>query len=267
MSTYELPLVLFTVLGQLSIGLVCIAALCRAAAPAGVPQSLFREWSVAGVVLGAGIVASIFHLGHPGGMIRTLANLETAWLSREALTLGIFVALLVIGLVMMRQDKESRALVAATCVAGLAVIFSMGMTYSPPSFPAVNNILPFVFFMITAALLGSGAAAAFAPEHARPLVLRILDTSLIIGLVIYLAVPCIWLSGGEIMKQTGQLWLSSPLFWGRIGIGLALPLVVLWTMKKVPVWLWGLILAGELMGRALFFAGTVHTATNMGGLY
>ena len=31
--------------------------------------------------------------------------------------------------------------------------------------------------------------------------------------------------------------------------------------------LWALVLAGELMGRALFFANTVHTAANMGGVY
>jgi DMSO reductase anchor subunit len=44
-------------------------------------------------------------------------------------------------------------------------------------------------------------------------------------------------------------------------------LIVVWITKKPPVWLWIAVLAGELMGRALFFANTVHTATNMGGVY
>jgi DMSO reductase anchor subunit len=143
----------------------------------------------------------------------------------------------------------------------------MGMTYSPPSFPAINNVLPFVFFIVTAALLGSSVGLSFAPASKKPLVSSIFTISLIVGLVVYLIVPCIWLSGGEVMRQTGQSWIASPLYWARIIVGLALPLAVIWTTKKSPGWLWVLVLAGELMGRAVFFASTVHTATNIGGIY
>ena len=96
---------------------------------------------------------------------------------------------------------------------------------------------------------------------------RILIISLIVGLVVYLIVPCIWLSGGEVMRQTGEQWLASPLYWGRIVIGLVSPLAIIWALKKTPGWLWIIILVGELLGRAVFFASTVHTATNMGGIY
>ncbi|HCY85262.1 MAG TPA: molybdopterin-containing oxidoreductase membrane anchor subunit [Desulfobacteraceae bacterium] len=266
MNHYEMPLVLFTVLCQSAIGLVAVNAFRQVSGPDMEPRRIRLEWLAAGLVLITGLIASVFHLGHPSGMVRALNNLGTAWLSREALTVGIFLALLAAGLLLMRE-KSNPVLAVTTAAAGLLVILSMGMTYSPPSFPAINNVLPFVFFCLTALLLGSSAGQLFANENSRPMMTRILTATLIVALVIYLIVPCIWLSGGEIMKLTAEQWLASPLYWGRIIIGLALPLVLIKALGKTPAWLWGLLLAGELMGRALFFAGTVHTAVNMGGVY
>lgn len=266
MSDYETPLILFTVLSQLSIGLVAMSAVRQMAGTNVEANGVRTEWSVAGGVLLIGMIASVFHLGHPGGMVRALTNLGTAWLSREALSTGMFLILLVIGVMSMRE-KGNKGLSIITALCGLLVLYSMGMTYSPPSFPALNNVLPFVFFCITAMLLGASVGVLFASDAAKPMIGRILGTSLVVGLVVYLIVPCIWLSGGEVMKQTGEQWLASSLYWGRVVIGLALPLAIIWIMKKVPNWLWVAILVGELFGRAVFFANTVHTATNMGGLY
>lgn len=266
MNSYETPLVLFTVLSQLSVGMVGISAVRLFAGPESPQGNIRSEWAVAGGALLAGMIASVFHLGHPAGMVRALAHLESAWLSREALSVGVFLGLVVVGIVLMRQ-KTSRGLVALTALAGLLALFSMGMTYSPPSFPAVNNVLPFVFFLVTAALLGSSVGALFASEAKKPLLNSIFTVSLIVGLVLYLVVPCVWLSGGEVMRQTGQSWIASPLYWARIIVGLALPLAVVWWTKRTPTWLWVAVLVGELMGRALFFANTVHTAANMGGVY
>jgi DMSO reductase anchor subunit len=266
MNNYETPLILFTVLSQLSIGMVAVCAVRQLAGPDPQSEKVRTEWIVAGGALLAGMIASVFHLGHPGGMVRALSHLDTAWLSREALSVGLFLILVVSGIVVMSR-KPSRGLIVLTAFIGLVAVYSMGMTYAPPSFPAVNNVLPFVFYLTTAALLGSSVGVLFAPESKKPLVSGILTVSLIVGLVVYLVVPCIWLSGGEIMKLTGQSWLASPLYWGRIMVGLALPLAVIWTAKKIPDWLWVAILAGELMGRAVFFANTVHSATNIGGVY
>ena len=129
-------------------------------------------------------------------------------------------------------EKNNPALAVVTALAGLLVIFTMGMAYSPSSFPAVNNALPFVFFCLTALLLGSSAGQIFTPEASRPMMDRVLTTTLIVALVIYLIVPCIWLSGGEIMRQTSGQWLASPLYWGRIIIGLVLPLALIAARKK-----------------------------------
>lgn len=266
MSSYETPLIVFTVLSQFAVGLVVISAVLRFAGPNPEPDRIRMEWSVAGGILLAAMIASTFHLGHPEHMYRAIYHLGTAWLSREALSTGVFFALVAAGLWFMRQ-KTNRYLVALTAAVGIAAIFCMGGTYSPPSFPALNNVLPFVFFCITAAVLGSSMGVLFASESRKPLVTKILIVSLIVGLVVYLVVPSIWLSGGEIMKETAVSWMRSPLYWGRIIVGLALPLGIIAFMKKTPNWLWVLILAGEFLGRAVFFANTVHTASHIGGLY
>lgn len=266
MNSYEMPLVLFTVLSQSAIGLVVLSALRQVGGPDTDLRSIRTEWLAAGLVLLAGLTASVFHLGHPSGMVRAMTNLGRAWLSREALTTTIFLAMVAAGLVLMRK-KNTPWFSLVTAAVGLLVLIAMGMTYSPVSFPAVNNALPFVFFSLTALLLGSSAGLMFVPESSRPMLTRVLTVSLIVALVIYLLVPCIWLSGGTIMKQTAGLWLASPLYWTRIVIGLVLPLALVKLLKGTQAWLWAVILIGELLGRAVFFADTVHTAVNMGGLY
>jgi len=158
-------------------------------------------------------------------------------------------------------------LTVITGIVGLLTILCMGMTYSPPSFPALNNGLPFVFFLLTAVLLGPACGVLFASDSGKPILEKILTISLIVGLIIYLVVPCIWASGGQTMQETSRLWFGSSLYWGRVIIGLAAPLAIILKMKQVPNWLWVVILVGELMGRAVFFGNTVHTAANMGGLY
>ena len=214
MNSYETPLVLFTVFSQLSVGVIALSAVRSFAGSEPPPEKIRSEWIVAGGALLAGMIASVFHLGHPAGMVRALSHLGSAWLSREALSVGVFLALIVVGVILMR-DKTNRGLIAFTALVGLLAIFSMGMTYSPPSYPAINNVLPFVFFLITAALLGSSVGLSFAPASKKPLISSILVFSLIMGLLVYLIVPCIWLSGGEVMRQTGQSWIASPLYWAR----------------------------------------------------
>lgn len=265
MSHLELPLVFFTVLTQTAIGLVLISTL-RQFALAGTTGRVRTEWVLAAVLVGAGLIASFFHLGHPFQAYTALRHLGQAWLSREVLGVSVFLILTLVG-VFLARDRVNPVLAWLAALAGLAVILFMGMTYAPPAFPAVNNALPMVFFLITALSLGSGFGSWFAPLEKRPWLTRILTVTLIVGLVVYLIAPCIWLSGGTVMAQTGWAWLQSPLYWGRVVIGLVIPLAVLWAVKDIPVWLPVVILLGELLGRMGFFRDTLHAVSNMGGLY
>ena len=265
MSHLELPLVFFTVLAQAAIGAVLISGL-RQYACEGPAGDVRREWMFASGLLGLGLVASLFHLGHPLGAPMAIRHLGTAWLSREVLGTGLFLVLTVAGIA-TAGERIGKGLVVAAGIVGLLAVFSMGMTYAPPAFPAVNNALPLVFFLLTAIMLGSALAALFSPEEKRGGMRAVLTTALVVGLVLYLVVPCVWLSGGTVMAATGRAWGGSVLYWGHIVVGFAIPLAMLWKARRVTPALVVLLLVGELLGRAAFFADTVHTAANLGGLY
>lgn len=263
MQSIELPLVIFTVLSQAAIGITLMGAVRQAAGPDG--GNAQTEWRVVAGLMIVGLIASLFHLGHPFGAANALKHLEKAWLSREALTAGIFAGLAVLAALTAGKDgKPVLAWIGA--LIGLVVILSTGMTYAPPSYPAVNNALPTIFFLISAVILGAGFASWFAGEARQPMLSRVFTTGLVVGLVVTLAAPCIWLSGSEVMRMTGQAWLSSGFYWAHLAV-LAVSLGVVWKTKTIPAWLPVLVLAGELIGRAGFFADTIHTAANMGGLY
>jgi len=264
----ELPLVFFTLLSQTAIGLTLLSGVRRwrmagADAAAGTEDPDRRLWFAAAGMLALGLVLSLFHLGHPLESVTALKHLSTSWLSREALAFGLLTALLAV----TALKGLPAALVRLSAVFGLAALFIQGMTYAPPSFPAVNNGLPFALFLLSALVLGAGAASWFAPQEAKPALARVLTAALCVALAVHLLAPSIWLTGGTVTRMTALAYLRSPLYWAHIVIGLAAPLVVVLKTKTIPSWLpWALML-GALCGRIVFYLETVHTAANLGGLY
>lgn len=264
----ELPLVVFTVFTQMAIGLVLMSAVQQWAIVDGPTGSNLRlEWLAALGFLAIGVLASFFHLGHPLGAVRMFANLGSAWLSREILMITIFGALVVVTLVGLNKNAATKWLITLTAAVGLLALFSTAMTYAPPSLPAIDNYLPLVFFGLTSIILGPAIASYFVPADKQQLLTITLAIGLIVGLVIYLTVPSIWLSGGTVTEMTAQLHLASPLYWLHIATGLALPLLVLGWQKRIPVWLPVLLLVSEFIGRITFFTLMVSSAANLGGLY
>ncbi|MDR3438714.1 DmsC/YnfH family molybdoenzyme membrane anchor subunit [Telmatospirillum sp.] len=261
--SFELPLVIFTILSQQAIGLTLLYALRTAGRSARPEPSARIQWLASAGILALGLVVSLTHLGHPEGAPRAVIHLSTAWLSREALLFGLLVALMAVTGFL----GAVRALVIAAAAAGLVALFVQGMVYAPPSFPAVNNALPFAFFLVTAIILGAGTASWFAPQDRQPFLRRILVGALVAGLLLFLISPCIWLSGGAIMRLTAVAYFASTLYWAHIGVGLILPLLVVLAVRRIPVWLPVLLLAGALCGRLVFYVDTVHSAVNLGGVY
>ncbi len=267
MGVQDFPLVLFTVFTQMAVGLALLSATRQWAVVEGPGRNLQTEWAAVAGLLAIGIIASFFHLGQPLGAVRMLTNLKTAWLSREILGFILFGALVAATLFMAYRQTINYWLMALTALVGLLAVFATGVTYAAPSLVAIENALPVVFFILTAFILGAATASYFAPASKQPLLTLILATSLIVALVVYLTVPFIWLSGGKVLQMTGQAYLASPLYWTRIVVGLALPLLVLGWLKKIPSWLIVLLLIGEFAGRIIFFSLTVSSAANLGGLY
>lgn len=265
MSHLELPLVLFSVFSQTAIGITIMNAGRQLVDDDFIGEGR-KQWGIVLVFLVTGMVASFFHLGHPLQAYTALKHLSAAWLSWELLGISVFLCLTLFGF-FTEKGKKNSLVASLTSLIGLFTLLFMGMTYAPPGFPAINNVLPTVFFLLTALILGSSFSSWITPSEDRSGLCRIVTVSLIVGLVVYLIVPCIWLSGGTVMAQTASAWIASPLYWGRIAIGLVLPLILLWKTKDIPSWLPVIILIGELLGRAAFFKETVHAASNIGGLY
>lgn len=247
---YEFPLVFFTVLTQLGIGLTLVGAwksCCGRNAPSR------HYWLAALAATLAGLAASLFHLGAPLRAVTALAGLGHSWLSREGLVLGLLILLL--ALVALRPAQRAAALAAG--LAGLAVLVVQGFTYAPVSLPAVSNGFPLLLFAFTALALGTCfGAQAVGPQR----------LALCLLLLVLLLVPCLWASGGAVMQETATLWRQSPGFW--IGLLLtAAALVLSLACRRVTRAQGILVLCGALLVRMTFFGATLHSAARLGMPY
>lgn len=268
MNDMELSLVIFTVLSQISVGLAMMLALRQWSTAQGPDHSSVRtEWLVVGIVLALGLIASTFHLGHPMGSPMAIKHLSHSWLSREVLAFIVYGLLVAIGVVaLFKEATGGRGIIKIAAAIGLIALAVSGMVYAPPSFPALNNGVPVLFYILTAFILGSAFSSYFAGEGHQPLLSRILLISLVVGLVVNLLLPTIWLSGGNAMRLTGAAYFGSSLYWARLILEFGVGLAVVGTTGRIPMWLPLILLIGEIMGRILFFSHVVHTATTIGGL-
>jgi DMSO reductase anchor subunit len=252
MSDFELPLVGFTVLSQGAAGIAAVVALRSAASGRG-PKLLAAGF------LGLGLIASLFHLGRPLMAITALRNLGSAWLSAEILTAGLFFALLLAGIIIKGRIWDFLA-----AGVGALMVVASGLTYAAPGFPTHDNALPMILFALTALILGLAWGERFLPEDRRRGVAALLGGALLAALAVNLAAACLWTSGGPALRLTAAAFAASPLFWVYMLAALGLPMVLVVRNLRVPAWLPIYLLAGEIVGRMLFFGLPVHSASTLG---
>jgi DMSO reductase anchor subunit len=266
MENLELPLVLFTTLTQMAVGMAIFTALRQWKTAEGYSLKTRNEWiAILGLVVVA-VLAAFFHLGKPLGFFRMLVNLQTAWLSREILAFGLFGVLTAVCFYMVFSKAANGWLFKLTAVVGLLAVFSTGMAYASAGLDAIHNILPLTFFVLTAFTLGSAAASFFVDESAHGMLRSVLKPSLLVSLVVRLVIPFAWISGSTVMAETGRNFLASPLHWLHLVI-LLVGFVALRRAKGIPTWLPFLLIVGELLGRMAFFALMASSGANLGGLY
>ena len=253
MSEYELPLVLFTVLSQAAVGVAWVAAFKREASAGRAPALL------SAVLLGLGLAASLLHLGHPTMAATALRNLGTAWLSMEILTAGLFFALVLAGAVFRKKILE-----VLGAAAGALMVVASGLTYAAMGYPSHYNALPTLLFFLTAIILGLSWGWRFVPEDDQPGTARLLGAVLLVAMVLNLVVPCFWANGATAARMTAAAFASSPLFWLYLVAALGLPMVLIFKRLQIPTWMPVYLLAGELLGRMLFFGLPVHSAVTLG---
>lgn len=170
MHIAELPMIVFTVLGQMSVGAFVVLGVIQVAAArrhdsATVDRITDPALYAIGPTLVLGMVASMFHMNDVGNTLNVIRHIETSWLSREIVS-GVAFAGLGFAFAAMQWFKWGtarlrQALALVTAVVGLALVWSMSMVYySLAAVPAWNTWATPVQFFTTTVLLGSLAVGA-----------------------------------------------------------------------------------------------------------
>ena len=169
MGAREWALIIFTILGQMSVGAFVVLGLVhffavRKAGQEEADRLSDRALLAIGPVLVLGMLASLFHLGNPLNAYQSIANLGTSWLSREILAGVIFAVLGGLFAIMQWRKLGSfalrNAIALVTAVVGLVLVYSMSQVYMLPTQPTWNTWATPVSFFVTTFLLGSLAMGA-----------------------------------------------------------------------------------------------------------
>jgi formate dehydrogenase iron-sulfur subunit len=252
-------LVFMTVLTQLSVGgFVAIWLLQLLGDATHLAAAAVTSLTVAALALNG----ATLHLGRPAHAYRALKMWRRSWLSREVLAFAVFSAVATLyAAVLWFGVSGGLVLGALTSIVGAAGVTASAYIYRVPSRPAWNTRFTLVQFNLTAATLGPLLVAAVGASDAR---WPVLAASAMAGAQLLLvALRFIRLVAADSieLKGTARL-LSTTLKTPFIARGalLALGGVVLPLVAASAVLLWAgfaLALAGEIVGRYLFFVSVV----------
>ncbi len=170
MNVHELPLILFTVLAQMSVGAFVVLGVVQLVARARFGRHTVDHITdpalyAIGPVLVLGLIASMAHLGTPMNAVNTLRHLDSSWLSRE-IVFGVGFAglgFLFAALQWLRWGSQTarQVLALVTGTVGLGLVWVMSMVYaSLPTVPAWNTSATPAQFYLTTFLLGTLAVGA-----------------------------------------------------------------------------------------------------------
>ncbi len=145
----EAPLVMFTLLAQMAVGVFWVTVWLFQNGP--LPLA---PLGLAGLCLGAGWMASIAHLGTKRNAWRALSHLSTSWLSREILFTILFGAGWLSTLTVVILHGNGSIVSRLTALIGLGLLYCMSRVYRLPSVPVWDSWRTQADFFLSAALLG-----------------------------------------------------------------------------------------------------------------
>ena len=170
MNTHELPMIIFTVLGQLSVGAFVVLGIVQVAAhrrygAAAVDTVTDPALYAIGPALVLGLGASMLHMNDVTNTVNVVRHLGTSWLSAE-IVCGLAFAALGFAFATAQWFKWGtptlrRVLAAVTAAVGLALVAVMSMIYyTLVTVPAWHTWATPVQFFTTTFLLGTVAVGA-----------------------------------------------------------------------------------------------------------
>lgn len=277
MELREWSLILFTVLMQASIGAFLFTLWFEERSKDAAARKTYQRLHVALIpVTILALIASLGHLGRPLQAFSSLGNLGSSWLSREIFFTGGFFVLLVLAVLLKKNDGLRRVLAWLAGLSGVAAVISMAMIYHTSVMPAWQGFGTFVAFGGTALFLGAVLAAVLLMGQSyqeRPRDLKSLAwTAVIVAFIEMALVPLqmVSLAGGGGAAQASAAMLAGPYAWLVVlrwalaifgGVLLLLAALRRLSVQQIPSGLFyvaGLaILASEVAGRYLFYAAAV----------
>lgn len=250
---HELPLVIFTLFMQASVGCLVITLLCYfrlfGCTDARTGMKWVRVPLVASFLLGCvGLLGSLFHMGNPFHMFYTMLHVSTSWMSREVWATAIYMALLFfsVALLLLKQ-KVNGFLLLLSAAAGLVYMYVMSALYANTLFNLWGGLFTYAGFFGTVLLTGgmiAGLLLVTALGFAREdvLIQRVVKISLAAGVA------------GLLLMLLGALSLL-----GNIGE----PIYAGMTPRAMPEGLLNLnIIRVVLIGLGMFFAGRLLCQKN-----
>lgn len=172
MNVHELPMIIFTILAQMSVGAFVVLGAIQVVARvrgrvSGEDLDRLTDPTLyaIGVTLVLGLIASIAHLGNLGNVVNVVRHVDSSWLSRE-IVLGMIFAGLGFVFAATQWFKWGstglrQALAGATALVGIGLVYAMSMIYTTlEAVPAWNSWVTPVQFFTTTLLLGSLAVGA-----------------------------------------------------------------------------------------------------------
>ena len=150
------PLIIMTVLTQLSVGLFAVIAWMQLRDRS---EHKFAAATALAIAVAA-LLASTFHLGRPIHAARALKMWKRSWLSREVLLFSLFALSACICSVSLVLGSPAAPYVGVvTSFVGIAGIAVSARLYLAPGRPAWNTPITFLEFFATASLLGVAAGS------------------------------------------------------------------------------------------------------------
>jgi len=252
------PLIVMTVLTQLSAGAFTSIWLLEI-----LSARIHRSASLVALFVAVlALCASTLHLGRPIHALRALKMWRRSWLSREVLMFTLFAgAATAYSLALGPGLSASVLLGGVTSLFGLAGVYASARLYLVPGRPAWNSPFTVAEFLLTAALLGSAGANILnnASSFTR-------SATLVSGLATLLAAgsKLLWLERSSVHELRGAFRLLTTVLSGLLSwriLALVTGLFLLqfahnrWTAIPVAI----ALIAGEFLGRYLFFVSVVPT--------
>ncbi|WJD48422.1 dimethyl sulfoxide reductase anchor subunit family protein [Enterobacter sp. PGRG2] len=280
---HEWPLVLFTVIGQCVTGALIVGGLGWMACAdnsenrARLTRSLFFLW----LLMGVGFIASMMHLGSPLRAFNSLNRIGASALSNEIAAGSLFFAVgglwWLVAVIGKMPEALGRIWLVVSMALGVVFVYAMSRVYQIDTVPTWHNGYTTAAFFLTVLLSGPLLAA---------LLLRLARIPFNGGVFAFISVLALLASVAVVIMQTADLATISSSVQQAAALVPDYAALQVWRLALLAAglgcWicplLWHrepqvfsllagllLVLAGELLGRGVFYGLHMTVGMAVGG--